>query len=77
MPRSAVSRAGITINLGNFLYGSATSHSFAEAAGNTSGTLTITNGGALTVNFKLLGNYTSTDFALSADAGSGTNVKFA
>jgi autotransporter passenger strand-loop-strand repeat protein len=67
--------AGDTIDLAGFGYGGGETRSFTEAAGNTSGTLSIVDGGKQ-AQLTLLGNYTSSDFALATDSAGGTFVKF-
>jgi len=64
------------IDLLGFGYSGIETRSFAEAASNTSGTLTVL-AGAKTASLTLLGSYVTSNFALSADGGTGTFVKFA
>jgi hypothetical protein len=67
--------AGTTIDLGAFAYSATATSSFVEASSNTSGTLTITNGGSV-ASLTLDGRYVTTDFALSNDGTGNTFVKF-
>jgi len=61
------------IDLGGFTYGAGETVSWTEAAGNTSGTLTVTDG-AKTASLTLLGSYVTSDFSLSDDGIGGTHV---
>ena len=56
----------------NFITGT-TKVSFTEAAGNTSGTLTVTNG-SQTANLTLLGFYSTGNFQIASDGHGGTLV---
>jgi autotransporter passenger strand-loop-strand repeat protein len=47
--------------------------SYASAAGNTSGTLTVTSGG-ISVSIKLIGTYTSNSFTISHDPGNHVEI---
>ena len=66
---------GDSFDLGGFAYGLGETWSFTEAASLTSGTLSVVDGG-LTAKLTLLGNYVTSDFALSDDSLGGTFVKF-
>jgi autotransporter passenger strand-loop-strand repeat protein len=66
---------GAEIDLGGFGYSAGETRSFTEGAGNTSGTLTVIDG-ATSVQLTLLGNYVTSNFALSTDGSGGTAVKF-
>jgi autotransporter passenger strand-loop-strand repeat protein len=66
---------GDKIDLGGFTYGAGEVLSYTEAASLISGTLNIVDG-AQTAKLTLLGNYTSSDFALADDPQGGTFVKF-
>jgi hypothetical protein len=48
---------------------------FVENAGNTQGTLTVTQG-ATQVNFTLLGQYAAAGFQTEPDSGTGTNIVY-
>jgi autotransporter passenger strand-loop-strand repeat protein len=61
------------IDLRGIAFGSGTTRSFSEAAGNTSGTLTVTSG-THTVHLTLLGLYTTNNFKLATDTHGGTLV---
>ena len=54
-------------------FGAGTSVKFTEAAGNTSGTLTVTDG-THTANLTLLGQYATANFSLASDGHGGTMV---
>jgi hypothetical protein len=47
--------------------------SYASAAGNTSGTLTVTSGGS-SVSIKMIGTYTSNSFTISHDPGNHVEI---
>ena len=49
--------------------------SFTEAAGNLSGTLTVTDG-VHTASIELLGNYTASEFVAASDGHGGTLITF-
>ena len=70
------SPAGVSeqIDLKDIAFGPGTTRSFLEAAGNTSGTLTV-NDGTHTANLTLLGLYSTANFTLSSDGGGGTFVR--
>jgi hypothetical protein len=68
--------AGATIDLGGFAYSATEARMFTEAVSHLSGTLTVTDG-ARTAHLALLGNYTTSQFALSTDGAGGTFVRFA
>jgi autotransporter passenger strand-loop-strand repeat protein len=61
------------LDLRGIAFGSGTTLSFTEPAGNTSGTLTV-NDGTHTINLTLLGSYTTSNFTLATDTHSGTLV---
>jgi autotransporter passenger strand-loop-strand repeat protein len=69
------SPAGVTeaIDLVDITFGTGTSVKFTEAAGNTSGTLTVTDG-THTANLTLLGQYSAANFSLSSDGNGGTLI---
>jgi autotransporter passenger strand-loop-strand repeat protein len=69
------SPAGVTeaIDLVDITFGAGTSVKFTEAAGNTSGTLTVTDGTHV-ANLTLLGQYSTANFGLSNDGHGGTMV---
>jgi autotransporter passenger strand-loop-strand repeat protein len=69
------SPAGVTeaIDLVDITFGAGTSVKFTEAAGNTSGTLTVTDGTHV-ANLTLLGQYSTASFGLSNDGHGGTMV---
>ena len=67
--------SGDKIDLGTFAFGSGATQSFTEAASHTSGTLSVVNG-ASQAHLTLLGNYVTSNFALSNDGAGGTLVKF-
>jgi autotransporter passenger strand-loop-strand repeat protein len=69
------SPAGVTeaIDLVDITFGAGTSVKFAEAAGNTSGTLTVTDGTHV-ANLTLLGQYSTANFSLSSDGHGGTLI---
>ena len=74
----SASIAGMTgvkdkIDLGGFTYGAGETVSWTEAAGNTSGTLTVTDG-AKTASLTLIGDYVTSNFTLSDDGIGGTYV---
>jgi autotransporter passenger strand-loop-strand repeat protein len=70
------SPAGVSeqIDLRDVAFTGATTVSFNEAGGNTSGTLTVTDG-THTANLTLLGLYSTANFTLSSDGGGGTFVR--
>jgi trimeric autotransporter adhesin len=70
------SPAGVNeaIDLRDIVFTSATTVKFTEAANNTSGTLTVTDG-AHTANLTLLGQYSAANFSLSSDGNGGTLIK--
>ncbi|MGC2413666.1 MAG: hypothetical protein WA459_13355, partial [Stellaceae bacterium] len=61
------------LDLRGIAFGSGTTRSFTEAASNTSGTLTVTDG-THSVHLTLLGNYITNNFALFTDSHGGTRV---
>ncbi len=61
------------IDLRSVVFGAGTTMSFTEAVGNTSGTLSVSDG-TNTANLMLLGLYTTSSFALSTDNHGGTRV---
>ena len=61
------------IDLVDIGFGAGTTLAFAEAAGNTSGTLSVTSG-THTANLLLLGQYVAGQFNLGADGNGGTVV---
>jgi autotransporter passenger strand-loop-strand repeat protein len=67
---------GVTeeIDLRDIVFTSATTVNFTEAANNTSGTLTVTDGTHI-ANLTLLGQYTAANFSLSSDGNGGTLIK--
>ena len=65
---------GDKFDLGGFTYSAGEKETFKENAAHTSGLLTVTDG-AEVAKLTLLGNYTSSDFALSDDNHGGTSVK--
>ncbi|HKF07248.1 MAG TPA: hypothetical protein VKB89_00765, partial [Xanthobacteraceae bacterium] len=69
------SPVGVTeeLDLRDIAFGSNTKASFAEAANNSSGTLTVTDG-THTANLTLLGQYSAAMFSLSSDGQGGTIV---
>jgi hypothetical protein len=60
---------------GTYLSGTGETWSFTEAASLTSGTLSVVDG-VQSASLSLLGNYVTSDFALSNDKHGGTFVKF-
>jgi hypothetical protein len=66
---------GDEFDLAGFVYSSAETEKFTENGAHTSGLLTVTDG-ANVAKLTLLGNYVTSDFALSTDAHGGTFVKF-
>ncbi len=61
------------IDLRGIAFAAGSTKSFKEAAGNTSGTLTLTDG-THTVHLTLLGVYSSTNFKLAIDGKGGTLI---
>jgi hypothetical protein len=61
------------LDLRDIAFGSSTSVSFVEAAGGTSGTLTVTDG-AHTANITLLGQYMASQFTSASDGHGGTLI---
>jgi autotransporter passenger strand-loop-strand repeat protein len=61
------------LDLRDIAFGSSTSVSFTEAAGGTSGTLTVTDG-VHTANITLLGQYMAGQFTSTSDAHGGTLI---
>jgi autotransporter passenger strand-loop-strand repeat protein len=61
------------VDLSGFAYSSAETRSWTEAANNTSGTLTVTDG-AKTATLTLLGSYVTSNFTLSSDGAGGTLI---
>jgi autotransporter passenger strand-loop-strand repeat protein len=70
---SGLTQSSQKIDLTGFAYGAGETVSWTEAAGNTSGTLTITDG-AQVASLTLLGDYVTSNFTLASDAQSGTYV---
>ena len=70
------SPAGVTeaIDLRDIAFTSATTVKFTEAANNSSGTLTVSDGTHVT-DLALLGQYTTANFSLSSDGNGGTYIK--
>jgi autotransporter passenger strand-loop-strand repeat protein len=62
------------IDLKDIAFGPNTTRSFLEAGGNTSGTLSVSDG-THTANLTLLGLYSTANFTLSSDGGGGTFVR--
>ena len=69
------SPVGVTeeLDLRDIAFGSNTKASFAEAANNSSGTLTVTDG-THTANLALLGQFSTASFSLASDGQGGTIV---
>ncbi len=63
------------IDLGGVAYGSGETLSFTEAAGKTSGTLSVVHGTAQ-ANLTFAGSYTTSNFSLAGDGAGGTLVKY-
>jgi hypothetical protein len=61
------------LDLTDIAFGSSTTANFVEAANNTSGTLTVTEGSD-TANIVLLGQYVTGNFSLASDGHGGTLV---
>jgi hypothetical protein len=70
---SGLSTSGQKIDLGGYTYSAGETVTWTEAAGNTSGTLTV-NGAGMTANLTLLGDYATSNFSLSDDGVGGTIV---
>jgi hypothetical protein len=70
---SSPSGVNEAIDLRDISFGTGTSVKFTEAAGNTSGTLTVTDE-THTANLTLLGQYSTANFSLSSDGHGGTLV---
>jgi hypothetical protein len=70
---SGMANASDKIDLGGFTYGAGETVSWTEAGGNTSGTLTVTDG-AKSASLTLIGSYVTSDFSLSDDGMGGTYV---
>jgi hypothetical protein len=66
---------GDEFDLGGFTFSAGETRSFTEAGSNTSGTLTVVDGGQ-TANLTLLGSYATSNFVLSNDFHGGTFVKY-
>jgi autotransporter passenger strand-loop-strand repeat protein len=64
---------GAYLDLADISFGSGTSVAFTEAASNTSGTLTVTDG-THTANIALLGQYITNQFATANDGNGGTLI---
>ncbi|MCP3401461.1 hypothetical protein [Bradyrhizobium sp. CCGB20] len=64
---------GVELDLGDIAFGETTSLAYAANAGNTGGTLTITDG-THTASLQLLGQYNAADFALAADGHGGSLI---
>jgi autotransporter passenger strand-loop-strand repeat protein len=62
------------LDLRDVTFTGATKVTFAEAPGNTSGTLTVTDG-THTANLTLLGQYSTANFSLASDGAGGTFVR--
>jgi autotransporter passenger strand-loop-strand repeat protein len=67
--------SGGMLDFAEFGFGSSTNGNFAEAASNTSGTLTVTNG-VSTAKILLVGQYTTANFHLTSDGHAGTLVSY-
>jgi hypothetical protein len=65
--------SGDLLDLRDVAFGSGTHVSFAEAGGNLSGTLTVTDG-VHTANIELLGQYAAGQFTAAADGNGGTLI---
>jgi autotransporter passenger strand-loop-strand repeat protein len=65
--------AGAYLDLADISFGSGTSVAFTEAASNTSGTLTVTDG-AHTAAIALLGQYMTNQFVTANDGNGGTLI---
>ena len=67
---------GDQVDLGGFAFSSSgETLTFTEAGSNTSGTLTVVDGGK-TASLTLAGSYATSDFMLANDGVGGTFVKF-
>ncbi|WP_441237400.1 beta strand repeat-containing protein [Bradyrhizobium sp. 930_D9_N1_4] len=64
---------GAQLDLGDIAFGGNTSLAYAANAGNTGGTLTVTDG-VHTAALQLLGQYSAADFALAADGNGGSII---
>jgi autotransporter passenger strand-loop-strand repeat protein len=71
---SSATAATNYLDLRDIVYGAATSASFVEANGGTSGTLTVTDGVGHTANLTLLGDYATADFQKASDGFGGTEI---
>ena len=67
--------AGDTLDLTAFKFSGSPTAGFTENAGNTGGTLTITDG-ALHASITLLGQYMAAGFHTSQDSGSGADITY-
>ena len=65
--------AGDTVDLKALTFGMTEAYQWTENQGGTGGTLTVTSGNA-SESVTLAGSYVTNDFALTTDAGSGTDV---
>ena len=70
---SGFSTSGQKIDFGGFTYSAGETVTWTEAAGNTSGMLTV-SGAGMTANVTLLGDYATSNFSLSDDGVGGTVV---
>ena len=68
-------RKGATIDLADIDFTSSGTVSFVENPAHTSGTLTVTEGGAKQT-LTLFGQYVAAGFSLSTDAGGGTEITY-
>jgi hypothetical protein len=64
-----------TIDAANFLFSGITPPSFVENSKGTGGTLTL-HDGSLTADILMTGHYSTSNFTLAPDSGTGTLVKF-
>ncbi len=64
---------GVELDLGDIAFSETTSLAYSANAGNTGGTLTITDGDH-TASLQLLGQYSAADFALAADGHGGSVI---
>ncbi|UCF53550.1 MAG: hypothetical protein JSV48_03645 [Bradyrhizobium sp.] len=64
---------GVQLDLGDIAFNETTSLAYAANAGNTGGTLTVSDG-VHTASLQLLGQYSAADFALAADGNGGSVI---
>jgi trimeric autotransporter adhesin len=64
---------GVQLDLGDIAFNDTTSLAYAANAGNTGGTLTVSDG-VHTASLQLLGQYSAADFALAADGNGGSVI---